>query len=138
MDEFRFATELDVRFPETDAQGVVHHAVYVEWLEVARIAYIEQYPGGYKGLVESGVDVTTTEVYVRYRVPAAFGDRLTIHVRAQDVRGARFRFEYVIAGNSGVVAEGWTAHACIDAATLRPTRIPDGLRARIEEIEAGT
>lgn len=135
MDGFRFATELDVRFSETDAQGVVHHAVYAEWLEVARIAYIEQYPGGYKGLVESGVDVTTTEVYVRYLLPAAFGDRLKIHVRAKDVRGARFRFDYVIARDGSVVAEGWTTHACIDATTLRPTRIPEGLRAKIEEIE---
>lgn len=135
MEGFRFAAELDVRFSETDAQGVVHHAVYVEWLEVARIAYIAQYPGGYKGLVESGVDVTTTEVYVRYRLPAAFGDQLTIHVRALDLKGARFRFEYVIVRDDSVIADGWTAHACIDAKTLRPTRIPEGLRAKIEAIE---
>lgn len=137
MEGFRFEAELDVRFSETDAQGVVHHAVYVEWLEVARIAYIAQYPGGYKGLVESGVDVTTTEICVRYRLPVAFGDHLTIHVRASDLRGARFRFEYAVTRDERVVAEGWTAHACIDAKTLRPTRIPEGLRAKIGEIEGG-
>jgi len=55
MDGFRFATDLTVRFNETDAQGVVHNAVYLVWFEIARVAYLGQFPGGYKGLVEQGV-----------------------------------------------------------------------------------
>ena len=37
------------------------------WFEIARIAYLAQFPGGYKGLVERGVDATTIEASVRYR-----------------------------------------------------------------------
>ncbi len=58
---FRFATDLRVRFSETDAQGVVHNAVYLVWFEIARIAYLEQFRGGYKGLVEQGIDATTMD-----------------------------------------------------------------------------
>jgi acyl-CoA thioester hydrolase len=137
MDGFRFSTDLRVRFSETDAQGVVHNAVYLVWLEIARIAYIEQYPGGYKGLVDSGVDVTTIEANVRYRDACRFDDQLTVHVRARDVKGARFRFEYAITRADEVVADGWTAHACVNSKTLRPTRMPAGLREKIEAIEAG-
>ena len=32
-----------------------------------------------------------------------------------------------LAEPEGVVAEGWTAHACVDAATLRPIRLPPWL-----------
>ena len=139
MDGFRFSTDLTVRFSETDAQGVVHNAVYLVWFEIARIAYLGQFRGGYKGLVEEGVDATTTEAYVRYLDGTRFDDRLRIHVRATDLRGARFRFEYAIERASepqGMVADGWTAHACVNAETLRPTRMPAWLAKAIAKVEA--
>jgi acyl-CoA thioester hydrolase len=139
MDGFRFSTDLTVRFSETDAQGVVHNAAYLVWFEIARIDYLARVPGGYKGLVEDhGVDVTTVESHVRYRAPCRFDDRLRIWTRAVDVRGARFRFEYVIERNSephGIVADGWTAHASVDAATLRPVRLPGWLVETLAELE---
>ena len=140
MDGFRFATELSVRFNETDAQGVVHNSAYLVWLEIARIDYLARIPGGYKALVEEhAVDVTTVESYVRYRAPARFDDRLRIWARTVDRRGTRFRFEYAIERVSdpeAVVAEGWTAHACIDATTLRPIRMPAWLAELLAGLES--
>ena len=139
MDGFRFSTDLTVRFSETDAQGVVHNAVYLVWFEIGRIAYLAQFRGGYKGLVEEGIDATTTEACVRYLDGTRFDDALRIHVRATDLRGARFRFEYAIeraSGPQGMVADGWTAHACVNAETLRPTRMPAWLAQAIAEVEA--
>ena len=75
VEGFRFAADLRPRFNETDAQGVVHHGVHVIWFEMARIAYLARIEGGYRGLRETGVDVTTVEVNVRYRAPALFDDR---------------------------------------------------------------
>jgi acyl-CoA thioester hydrolase len=128
VDGYRFFTDITVRFNETDAQGIVHNAVYLVWLEIARIAYLARVPGGYRGLVaEHGVDVTTTDATVRYRAPARFDDELRIWARVTDLRGARFRFEYVIERLSdppGPIAEGATGHACVDAQTLRPIRMP--------------
>jgi acyl-CoA thioester hydrolase len=140
MNGYHFSTDLTVRFSETDAQGVVHNAVYLVWFEIARVASLAQFPGGYKGLVEQGVDATTSEASVRYVDATRFDDELRIHVRAADVRGARFRFEYVIERLNeppGVVAEGWTRHACVSAETLRPTRMPAWLAEAIAAVEAG-
>jgi acyl-CoA thioester hydrolase len=139
MDGFRFSTDLTVRFSETDAQGVVHNAVYLVWFEIARIAYLGQFPGGYKGLVEQGIDATTTEAYVRYLDGTRFDDELRIHVRATDLRGARFRFEYAVERRNdpeGLVADGWTAHACVNAESLRPTRMPAWLAEAIAGVES--
>jgi acyl-CoA thioester hydrolase len=141
MDGYRFATDLRVRFSETDAQGVVHNAVYLVWFEIGRIAYLAQFRGGYRGLVEEGIDATTVEAFVNYRDGARFDDALRIHVRASELRGARFRFDYVIERTSEprrTVAEGWTKHACIDARTLRPTRMPAWLAEGIVALESGT
>jgi len=137
MEGFRFSTDLRVRYAETDAQGVVHNAVYLVWFEIARIAYLDQFPGGYRGLVEAGMEATTIESHARYLLSTRFDDRLRIWARASDLRGARFRFDYVIGRDGEVVADGWTTHACVDATTMRPTRMPPALRERIEEIEGG-
>ena len=124
MDGFSFATQVQVRFAETDAQGVAHNAAYLVWFEVARIAYLAEYAGGYQSLRDRGFEALTIEAHVRYEVPVRFDDRLVIHTRCGDVRGARFRFEYGVERDGGLVADGWTRHAIVDARTLRPTRFP--------------
>jgi len=134
--DFRFETNVRVRFAETDAQGIAHHAVYLVWFEVARIEYLERFPGGYPCLRESGVEALTTEVHVRYLAPARFDDRLTVKVRAGHLRGARFRFEYLVERDGEGIADGWTAHACVDARTHRPTRVPAWLADEIATAEA--
>jgi len=133
---FNFSTALKVRFSETDAQGVAHHAAYLDWLEVARVEYLARIPGGYQGLRDRGIEATTIEAYVRYRAPVRFDDTLVIHTRCGDVRGARFRFDYLIEREGEPVADGWTTHACVDSRTLRPTRMPVWLREELSSAES--
>ena len=140
MESFNFATDLTVRFSETDAQGIANNSAYLNWFEVARIAYLARFPGGYRGLIEQGVEALTIEAHVRYLAPCGFDDALRIHTRVTELRGARFRFEYVIERTSepsATIAEGWTAHACVDATTLRPTRMPGWLADGIAGVEGG-
>ncbi|HET7760587.1 MAG TPA: thioesterase family protein [Gaiellaceae bacterium] len=134
--DFRFETQVRVRFAETDAQGIAHHSVYLVWFELARIEYLERFRGGYPSLRDGGIEALTTEVQVRYLAPARFDDRLTVRVRAGDLRGARFRFEYVVERDGDPLADGWTAHACVDARTHRPTRVPGWLADEIATAES--
>jgi acyl-CoA thioester hydrolase len=138
VDGFTFTTQIRVRFAETDAQGVAHNANYLVWFEVARVEYLERFAGGYPALQERGIEAFVVEAHVRYGVPARFDNRLELHARCVDVRGARFRFEYRLERDGELVAEGWTAHACVDAATHRPTRVPDWLSAAIRRAEAAS
>ena len=136
MPEFRFGTDVTVRFAETDAQGVAHNSAYLVWFEVARIAYLAEYAGGYPALRARGLESYVLESHVRYRQPAHFDDPLRIHTRIAELSGARFRFDYEITRNGEVIADGWTSHACVDAKTLRPTRIPEALVEAIARAEA--
>ena len=137
MDGFRFSTDVTVRFAETDAQGVAHNANYLIWFEVARVAYLAEYAGGYSAIREQGIESFVLESHVRYLQPARFDDRLRVHTR-MEVRGVRFRFDYEITREGKVIAEGWTSHACVDAKTLRPTRIPQTLADAIARAEASS
>ena len=133
--DFRFATEVRVRFAETDAQGVAHNSVYLVWFEVARIDYLARFRGGYPGLREDGIEALTIESHVRYLAPAAFDDRLAVLARCGELRGARFRFDYSVERDGEAIADGWTLHACVDASTYRPTRIPGWLADEIATAE---
>jgi acyl-CoA thioester hydrolase len=133
--ELGFSTDVSVRFAETDAQGIAHHAVYLVWFEVARIAYLARFRGGYRQLQAEGIEALTLDASVTYRAPARFDDRLTIHARCLPPRGARFRFQYVVSKDGKTIAEGSTGHACVDARTLRPTRVPAWLLEEIATAE---
>ena len=131
MHGFSFSTDVKVRFAETDAQGIAHNANYLIWFEVARVEYLERYAGGYQRLRELGLEALVLESHVRYVQPARFDDRLVVHARCVDVKGARFRYEYAIEREDVVIADGWTAHATVDGETLRPTRVPTWLAEAI-------
>lgn len=136
MEGFNFSTDVTVRFAETDAQGIAHHAAFLVWYEVARVDYLARFRGGYNGIRAEGYEALTIEVHVGYRASVGFDDRLRVNARCRDVRGARFRFEYLVDRDGEVVADGWTAHAVVDAETFRPTRVPVWLREEIERAEA--
>ena len=135
MDGYRFSTDVVVRFAETDAQGIAHHASFVVWLEVARVAYLTEHAGGYGAIRAQGIEALTTAVDVRYHRAAHFDERLRIWARCVELRGARFRYEYVVEREGEVVAEGWTSHALVDALSRRPTRVPEWFVAAVATAE---
>lgn len=141
MDGFAFSAEIRVRFSETDAQGIANNAVYLNWFEVARVAYLARFRGGYRGMIEEGFEAVTLETHVRYRQPTRFDDELRIWTRIAEPERlrARFRFEYAlerVSEPAGVVADGWTSHATVDSRTFRPTRVPAWLAEAIAAAES--
>jgi acyl-CoA thioester hydrolase len=138
MEGFAFSTSVRVRFAETDAQGIAHHAAFVVWLEVARVAYLERHAGGYQAIRDRGIEALTTEVCLRYHRAAYFDEILTVWTRCRDLRGARFTYEYRIEREGEPVADGYSRHATVDRETYRPTRVPDWLMDAIVTAEASS
>lgn len=137
MDGYSFSTVVRVRFADTDAQGIAHNASYLVWFEVARVEYLRAFTGGYQALRETGVEALVLESHCRYLQPARFDDVLEVRTRCVGLRGARFRFEYAVVRDDGaLIADGYTSHACVDAETLRPTRVPDWLSASVGAAES--
>ncbi|MSO95998.1 MAG: acyl-CoA thioesterase [Thermoleophilia bacterium] len=124
VEGFRSAYDIRVRFAETDAQGIAHHASFVVWLEVARVAYLADHANGYRALREQGIEALTTGVRVDYLATALFDDVLTIRLQCCDIQGARFRYEYRVEREGQLIATAETLHATVDATTHLPTRMP--------------
>jgi acyl-CoA thioester hydrolase len=139
VQRYSFSTDVRVRFADTDAQGIAHNASYLVWFEVGRVEYLRAHAGGYQALRDLGIEALVLESFCRYIVPARFDELLHVHARVVGLRGARFRFEYSIVRDDGTeMAEGWTAHACVDAQTFKPTRVPDWLADAIASAESAS
>jgi acyl-CoA thioester hydrolase len=135
MEGFSFSTDVRIRFAETDAQGIAHHASFIVWLEVARVAYLAKHAGGYQAIREHGIEALTTEVRIRYHRAAYFDETLRVWTRCVDLRGARFTYEYRIERDGELVADGYTRHATVERESYRPTRVPAWLADAISSAE---
>jgi len=135
VEGFTFSVPIRVRFADTDAQGVAHNSAYVVWFEVARVEYLRKFAGGYQALRDQGIEALVLESFCRYRTPARFDDEIVVHTRCVGPKGARFRYEYAIVRGDELLADGHTEHACVDAQTFRPTRVPGWLAEAIGAAE---
>ncbi|MGI9456945.1 MAG: acyl-CoA thioesterase [Aeoliella sp.] len=117
---------LEVRYYETDAQGVVHHANYFKYFEIARVEHLRAIGHEYARLEQDGVILVVNKISCTYRQPARFGDKLRISIHTKRARGARIDHEYKVHRGGELLAEGTSTLACIDRAG-NVQRIPEYL-----------
>ena len=127
-----YPVRLGVRYAETDQMGVVHHAVYPVWFEVARTALSRAVGVPYPEWERRGILLMVADLSCRYRRPARYDDEITVWVRAAETASRRVVFEYRVEGPSGeLLADGETRHVVVDRTTGRPTVMPADLRASL-------
>ena len=107
---------LTVRYAETDAQGVVHHANYLTWFEEGRSEFLRQQGCFYSYMERDCFFVIVAKVEVDYRSPSFYEDRITIATTMEKGRGRMIVFSYRATNQDGVlIAEGRTRHLVLDA-----------------------
>jgi len=124
-------TELTVRYAETDAQGVVHHANYLVWFELGRSAWLKAHGLRYAEWEKTGLFVVVAEASARYRAPAFYDQQITLETELGRFRGSYFEFKYHVRNADGLLlAEGHTRHLVTDH-DHRPARLPEQVLARL-------
>lgn len=124
--------DLIVRYAETDAQGVVHHANYLVWFEEGRSDHLRQRGLCYSDMERSGFFVVVAEAQVQYKAPAFYEDRITIETTLQRARGKILEFTYRALNQAGtILAEGRTLHVVLGA-DRRPASLPAAVLAKIQ------
>jgi acyl-CoA thioester hydrolase len=128
VSEFRI--ELRVRFAETDAMGVAHHAAYLPYLENARVEYLRALGHPYRELRDrDGLEFAVVGVELRYHAPLQFDDAFTASCALVERARATFSLAYRVELGDSLVLSGRTRHAVLDRATGAPRRVPDWLAA---------
>ncbi|MDQ1492759.1 MAG: acyl-CoA thioester hydrolase [Actinomycetota bacterium] len=124
---YPFTHRLRVRFCETDAMGVVHHASYLAYLEESRVEYLRALGRPYDRLRADGVEFPVVEAALQYRRPLRFDDVVDVAVMIASAAGATFQMSYLVGSGGETKAAGATVHAVVDGQG-RPTRLPNWLR----------
>ncbi len=124
-----------VAFYETDAMGVVHHANYVLFLELARIDFLDEHDVPYREYVAQNLHYAVTRVDIRYRQAARFDDEVETLVWVEWVRGASLAIGYELRCGERPIATARTEHAMVDG-TGRVVRIPAERRRNLAKLAA--
>src|SRR4051794_7094372 len=81
-----------VNYSETDQMGVVYHARYLVWLDIARTEHLRLSGMSYRELEAAGLRLAVSEVAIRYRQPARYDDLIRIRCWIREVASRRGGF----------------------------------------------
>ena len=116
-----------VRYSETDGQGRLHHANFINLFELGRTEMIRAAGLSYREFEESGMMLVVKQVQCDYHIPIRFDDELRLRTTILSSKGARLRHGYEIFLDDEKAAEGETLIACIGE-NGRARRLPSWMQ----------
>ncbi len=129
----RHNTFVKVRYAETDQMGVVHHGNYAEYLEIARLDWLDQLGVSYKTLEKEGVMLPVYELNTKFVKPAYFDDVLRIETQLRELPRVKIEFSYqVFNQNDELITTAYTILVFMDSETKRPIRCPEFILNKIK------
>jgi acyl-CoA thioester hydrolase len=132
------ASEVRVRYAETDQMGVAYHANYLVWCEVGRTDFIRALGVTYDAMEKAGVALAVADAKVRFHASARYDDVVRIETSLLAVRSRLVEFHYEL---TRVAAPGATEGERLATASTalvslgpdgRPVTLPQHYRALLE------
>lgn len=136
MDASHISTTLvRVNYSETDQMGVVYHARYVVWLDIARTEHLRLAGMAYRDLEALGFRLAVGDLSIRYRQPARYDDLVRVRCWVREAASRRVIFGYAVeqADTGLLLATATTAMISLDAG-LSSTRLPESVRQLLNAV----
>ncbi|XHS77208.1 tol-pal system-associated acyl-CoA thioesterase [Burkholderiaceae bacterium UC74_6] len=129
-----FDFELRVYWEDTDAGGIVFYANYLKFFERARTEWLRSFGFGQQRLRdETGLIFVVASTSVRYLQSAKLDDQLRITVEPREVgRASMTIFQRAFRGDE-LLTEGEIRIGCVEAHTLKSSRIPPAILSAIPQ-----
>lgn len=131
----RHVSQIRVRYADTDQMKFVYYGKFFEYFEQGRSDLLRGIGLPYPRIEEMGLFLPVIEAHASYKRAARYDDLLNIVTLVRDMPIARVRLEYEVykEGESELLADGYTIHTFVNAATGRPTRAPAQFIETIEK-----
>lgn len=125
-------TTVRVNYSETDQMGVVYHARYLVWLDVARCEHLRRTGLSYAELEAAGLRLAVSELGIRYRRPARYDDVVRVRCWVRECVPRRVIFGYALdcPGRGGLLVTATTALMVLGP-DFSPGRMPASVVARL-------
>jgi acyl-CoA thioester hydrolase len=92
LTDYKFKSDIAIRFSDIDSMGHVNNAVYLTYFEVARYNYWRDVAGW--NLKETGIVVGRSEI--NYLKPVTIDDKLVCYVRVTRIGNSSFDIMHVL------------------------------------------
>jgi acyl-CoA thioester hydrolase len=144
--DFPCRREIEVRVADTDAMGHVNNAMYLTYLEMARVGYYEAATGELLPLGVHGAEegLILADIRVAFRAPAFYGETLVVESRVPRLGRTSFPMEHRITAPESrlaparLVAVAESVLVTYDYAASRPIPMPTWLIEGIERLEGAS
>ena len=135
----RSTVHIRVNYADVDRMGLLHHSVYLKYMERSREEFIRRRNGAYAAMEDAGVLIVVVEANLRYKRPARFDDVLAITLELYEVGAASLRiaYEFLRVGEEQPIATATTRHALVSREG-RVLRLTDEIRELLTRDEAVT
>jgi acyl-CoA thioester hydrolase len=119
--------------------GLLHHSVYLKYMERCREEFIRRRRGAYAAMEDAGVLIVVVEASLKYKRPARFDDVLAITLELYEVGAASMRIAYEMRrlGDDDPIATATTRHALMSREG-RVLRLTEEIRELLTRDEAIT
>lgn len=119
-------SRIPVRYAETDKMGVVYHANYLLYFEVARTDFLEKLGFPYDRLEAEGLMSPVLDVHLSYGSPLTFGDVAIVRTRIIKVTPVKTTYAYEVykegqtPGVDKPCCTGTSLHCLVNSADFKP------------------
>jgi acyl-CoA thioester hydrolase len=122
-----------VRFRDLDPMGHVNNAVFLTYLEQARIVFFEQ-----QGLSVALADMNLViaRVEIDFRAPVRLGQEVEVAIRAARLGTKSFDFDYELTVDGEIVAEAKSVQVAYDYGRGEPVPLPEEWREKLSGVPA--
>ena len=123
-----------VYYEDTDVSGIVYHANYLRYMERGRSEFLRLAGIHHMVMLANAEPIAWTirRLEIEYAKPARLDDTLEIHTRYRTMSGARLTGEQWVK-RDGVELVTAKVEAAIITMTGKPRRIPEDVRARLQD-----
>ena len=122
-----------VRFRDLDPMGHVNNAVFLTYIEQARVVYLSQV-GAATGLEDMNIIVARVEI--DFKAPVRLGQEVEISVRASRFGTKSFDLDYVLRVDGEIVAEARSVQVAYDYGRREPVALPEEWREKMAAVAA--
>jgi acyl-CoA thioester hydrolase len=128
-----FVHEERVRFRDLDPMGHVNNAVFLTYLEQARVALFSGL-GAATALEEMNLIVARVEI--DFKAPVRLGQEVEISVRASRFGTKSFDLDYELRVDGELVAEAKSVQVAYDYGRREPVPVPADWREKLTAVPA--
>jgi acyl-CoA thioester hydrolase len=132
MNTAAFEHLVRIYWEDTDAGGIVFYANYLKFFERARTEWLRHLGVEQQALRQAtGGMFVVSETQVKYHRPAQLDDLLRVTARMGEAGRASLVIEQQAWRDTTLLCEGSIRIGWVDAASLKPARIPSSVLERL-------